>query len=475
MYFCKMARRKKKSYIFENIEVIDAAAKGKSVAKTEDGKVIFLTNAIPGDIVDIKTGKKRKSYFEGKAIKFHKLSERRAKPACQHFGVCGGCKWQHMQYDSQLYFKEKEVVQNLKRIGHLELPKITPILGCKKTYFYRNKMEFSFAKKRWLTYEEIQNEGEIDRNNACGFHISGMWDKILDIEKCHLQEEPSNEIRNFIKNFCIENNIEFYDPREQTGLVRTMMIRISSIGEIMLVIQFFANDTPKIELLLQAIDAKFKNITSLQYIINNKGNDSIYDQDVILYKGRNHIFEEMEGLKFKINAKSFYQTNSDQAYELYKITRDFAGLKGDELVYDLYTGTGTIAQFIAKKAKKVIGVESVPEAIADAKQNAKNNNIDNVDFFVGDMAKVFTKEFIEKNGKPDVIITDPPREGMHKKVVEQILNIAPKKIVYVSCNSATQARDLAILNETYKISKTQAVDMFPQTHHVENVILLEKR
>lgn len=470
-----MARRKKKSYIFENIEVIDAAAKGKSVAKTEDGKVIFLTNAIPGDIVDIKTGKKRKSYFEGKAIKFHKLSERRAKPACQHFGVCGGCKWQHMQYDSQLYFKEKEVVQNLKRIGHLELPKITPILGCKKTYFYRNKMEFSFAKKRWLTYEEIQNEGEIDRNNACGFHISGMWDKILDIEKCHLQEEPSNEIRNFIKNFCIENNIEFYDPREQTGLVRTMMIRISSIGEIMLVIQFFANDTPKIELLLQAIDAKFKNITSLQYIINNKGNDSIYDQDVILYKGRNHIFEEMEGLKFKINAKSFYQTNSDQAYELYKITRDFAGLKGDELVYDLYTGTGTIAQFIAKKAKKVIGVESVPEAIADAKQNAKNNNIDNVDFFVGDMAKVFTKEFIEKNGKPDVIITDPPREGMHKKVVEQILNIAPKKIVYVSCNSATQARDLAILNETYKISKTQAVDMFPQTHHVENVVLLEKR
>lgn len=470
-----MARRKKKSYIFENIEVIDAAAKGKSVAKTEDGKVIFLTNAIPGDIVDIKTGKKRKSYFEGKAIKFHKLSERRAKPACQHFGVCGGCKWQHMQYDSQLYFKEKEVVQNLKRIGHLELPKITPILGCKKTYFYRNKMEFSFAKKRWLTYEEIQNEGEIDRNNACGFHISGMWDKILDIEKCHLQEEPSNEIRNFIKNFCIENNIEFYDPREQTGLVRTMMIRISSIGEIMLVIQFFANDTPKIELLLQAIDAKFNNITSLQYIINNKGNDSIYDQDVILYKGRDHIFEEMEGLKFKINAKSFYQTNSDQAYELYKITRDFADLTGDELVYDLYTGTGTIAQFIAKKAKKVIGVESVPEAIADAKQNAKNNNIDNVDFFVGDMAKVFTKEFIEKNGKPDVIITDPPREGMHKKVVKQILNIAPKKIVYVSCNSATQARDLAILNETYKISKTQAVDMFPQTHHVENVILLEKR
>jgi 23S rRNA (uracil1939-C5)-methyltransferase len=470
-----MARKKKKSYIFENIEVIDAGAKGKSIAKTDDGKVIFLTNAVPGDIVDIQTGKKRKSYFEGKAIKFYKFSDKRTKPVCQHFGVCGGCKWQHMKYESQLFFKEKEVIQNLKRIGHLELPNVTPILGCKKQYFYRNKMEFSFAKKRWLTYEEIQKDEEIDRNNACGFHISGMWDKILDIEKCHLQEDPSNEIRNFVKNFCIKNNIEFYDPREQTGLVRTMMIRITSIGEIMIVIQFFADNIAKRELLLQAIADKFKDITSLLYIINSKGNDSIYDQNVITYKGRDHIFEEMEGLKFKINAKSFYQTNSIQAYELYKITRDFANLKGNELVYDLYTGTGTIAQFIAKKAKKVIGVESVPEAISDAKQNAKNNKIDNVEFFVGDMAKIFTKEFIEQNGKPDVIITDPPREGMHKKVVEQILNITPKKIVYVSCNSATQARDLSLLDSMYKITKIQAVDMFPQTHHVENVVLLEKR
>jgi 23S rRNA (uracil1939-C5)-methyltransferase len=470
-----MARRKKKSYIFENIEVIDAGAKGKSIAKTDDGKVIFLTNTVPGDIVDIQTGKKRKSYFEGKAIKFHKFSDKRTKPVCQHFGVCGGCKWQHMKYESQLFFKEKEVIQNLKRIGHLELPDVTPILGCNKQYFYRNKMEFSFAKKRWLTYEEIQKDEEIDRNNACGFHISGMWDKILDIEKCHLQEDPSNEIRNFVKNFCIKNNIEFYDPREQTGLVRTMMIRITSIGEIMIVIQFFADNITKRELLLQAIADKFKDITSLQYIINSKGNDSIYDQNVIAYKGRDYIFEEMEGLKFKINAKSFYQTNSEQAYELYKITRNFANLKGNELVYDLYTGTGTIAQFIAKKAKKVIGVESVPESISDAKQNAKNNKIDNVEFFVGDMAKIFTKEFIEQNGNPDVIITDPPREGMHKRVVEQILNIAPKKIVYVSCNSATQARDLALLDSMYKITKIQAVDMFPQTHHVENVVLLEKR
>ncbi len=470
-----MARRKKKSYIFENIEVVDAAAKGKSVAKTDDGRVVFLSNAIPGDIVDIQTGKKRKSYFEGKAIKFHKFSDRRAEPVCKHFGVCGGCKWQHMKYDSQLYFKEKEVVQNLKRIGHLELPEITPILGCEKQYFYRNKMEFSFAKKRWLTYEEIQTNDEIDRNNACGFHIAGMWDKILDIEKCHLQEEPSNAIRNFVKDFCIEHEIEFFDPREQTGLVRTMMIRIASTKEIMVVIQFFKEDSVKRELLLQAIADKFPEITSLQYIINEKGNDSIYDQEVVLFKGSDHIFEEMEGLKFKINAKSFYQTNSLQAYELYKITREFANLQGNELVYDLYTGTGTIAQFIAKKAKKVVGVESVPEAIADAKENAKNNKIDNVTFFVGDMAKVFTKEFIEQNGKPNVIITDPPREGMHKKVVEQILNIAPEKVVYVSCNSATQARDLSILDSMYKITKTQAVDMFPQTHHVENVVLLEKR
>ena len=470
-----MGRSKKKSYIFENIEVIDAGARGKTIAKAPDGRVIFLTNTVPGDIVDIQTGKKRKAYFEGKAIKFHKLSERRTEPVCEHFDNCGGCKWQHMKYEDQLFFKEKEVTNNLVRIGHVELPEITPILGCDKTYFYRNKMEFSFSSKRWLTYEEIKSEEEINDLNACGFHVAGMWDKILDVEKCHLQEDPSNQIRNFVKEFGIENDLEFYNPRAQEGFLRTMMVRISSNGEIMVVIQFFKEDKEKRELLLNAIEAKFKNVTSLQYIINSKGNDSIYDQDVILFKGRDHIFEEMEGLKFKINAKSFYQTNSYQAYELYKITRNFANLTGNELVYDLYTGTGTIAQFVAKKAKKVIGVESVPEAIADAKQNAKNNKIDNVAFFVGDMKEVFTDEFIKQNGQPDVIITDPPREGMHKKVVQQILKIQPKKIVYVSCNSATQARDLEILDAAYKIVKTQAVDMFPQTHHVENVVLLEKR
>jgi len=465
--------RKKKFHIFENIEVIDAGAKGKTIAKSPDGRVIFLSNAVPGDIVDIQTGKKRKAYFEGKAIKFHKLSKRRTEPVCEHFENCGGCKWQHMKYEDQLFFKEKEVTNNLIRIGHLELPEITPILGSEKQYFYRNKMEFSFSSSRWLTYEEINSEEEIDNRNACGFHIAGMWDKILDVSKCHLQEEPSNEFRNFIKNFSIEHELEFYNPRAQEGLLRTVMIRISSNGETMIVIQFFKEDIIKRELLLNAIADKFPNITSLQYIINSKGNDSIYDQDVILFKGRDYIFEEMEGLKFKINAKSFYQTNSYQAYELYKITRNFAGLSGNELVYDLYTGTGTIAQFVAKKAKKVIGVESVPEAILDAKENARNNKIDNVNFFVGDMKEVFTTEFIKQHGKPDVIITDPPRDGMHKKVVEQILAILPEKIVYVSCNSATQARDLEILAPKYKITKTQAVDMFPQTHHVENVVLLE--
>ena len=334
-------------------------------------------------------------------------------------------------------------------------------------------MEFSFSSSRWLTFEEIDSDQEIEDRNGLGFHVAGMWDKVLDIKKCHLQEDPSNEIRNCVRKFSIENDISFYNPRHQEGLLRTLMLRISSTGEIMVVLQMFEEDKEKRELLLNHLKENFPSITSLQYIINGKGNDSIYDQDIILYNGRDHIYEEMEGLKFKISAKSFYQTNSKQAYELYKVTRDFAGLTGEELVYDLYTGTGTIAQFVAKKAKKVVGIESVPQAIDDAKENAKANNIENTDFFVGDMKDVFTSSFIEKNGKPDVIITDPPRDGMHQKVVEQILKIAPKKVVYVSCNSATQARDLSLMKEQYRIVKTMAVDMFPQTHHVENVVLLE--
>ena len=467
--------RKKKFHLFENIEVVDTAAKGKSVAKSPDGRVVFLSNAVPGDIVDIRTGRKRKSYYEGKAVKFHHLSEKRVDPVCEHFGLCGGCKWQHMNYQDQLSYKQKEVTNNLIRIGHLELPEITPIAGCEKIYFYRNKMEFSFSDSRWLTEEELKSDIEFEDKNACGFHIPGMWDKILDVNKCHLQEDPSNAIRNSVKKFALENDITFFNPRQRTGMLRTLMIRISSTGEIMIVIQFFEDDKEKRELLLHHIAESFKEITSLQYIINEKGNDSIYDQDIILFQGRDHIFEEMEGLKFKINAKSFYQTNSSQAYELYKIARDFADLQGEEIVYDLYTGTGTIAQFVASKAKKVIGIESVPQAIEDAKENARLNGIDNTVFYDGDMAKVFTQEFIEQNGHPDLIITDPPRDGMHQKVVAQILHILPEKVVYISCNSATQARDLALMKEDYVIEKSQAVDMFPQTHHVENVVLLKRR
>ena len=468
-------RKNRRRKTFENVEVIDAGAKGKSVGKAPDGRVIFLTNAVPGDVVDVMTTKKRKAYFEGVATNFHTLSDRRTEPVCQHFGTCGGCKWQHMGYEHQLYFKQKEVENNLKRIGNLELPDTTPILGSKEQYFYRNKMEFSFSDSRWLTQKEINSDEEIDDRNALGFHIPGMWDKILDIKKCHLQQDPSNAIRLETKSFANKNGLTFFNPRKQEGLLRTLMIRTSSTGEIMVLIQFFEEDTKNRELLLNHLKETFPEITALLYVINSKGNDTIYDQEIICFSGRDHIFEEMEGLQFKINAKSFYQTNSAQAYELYKVTRDFAGLTGDELVYDLYTGTGTIAQFVSKKAKKVVGVESVPEAIEDAKANALHNNISNVDFYVGDMKNVFNDDFIAAHGQPDVIITDPPRDGMHKQVVEQLLQVAPPKIVYVSCNSATQARDLALMKEQYKVTKVQPVDMFPQTHHVENVVLLEKR
>ena len=430
---------------------------------------------MPGDVVDVQTFKKRKSYFEGKAIHFHKLSEHRVEPQCQHFGVCGGCKWQNMKYSQQLFYKNNEVFNNLKRIGKIELPEFEQILGSEKQFFYRNKMEFSFSDSRWLTENEIQNDNEIQERNALGFHIPKMWDKILDIEKCHLQQDPSNAIRNSLKQFATQNNIPFFNARNHGGLLRTLMIRTTSTGEVMVLIQFFKENKSQRELVLNFLSEKFPEITSLLYVINGKANDTLYDQDIKLFKGREYILEEMEGLQFSINAKSFYQTNSEQAYELYKITREFAGLTGNELVYDLYTGTGTIAQFVSKKAKKVIGVEAVPEAIADAKENAKRNNITNCEFFVGDMKEVFNAEFITTHGKPDVIITDPPRDGMHTAVVEQIMKIAPEKVVYVSCNSATQARDLALMDSLYKVTRVRPVDMFPQTHHVENVVLLEKK
>jgi len=470
-----MGRKNTDKVVFHQIKVLDAGAKGVSVAKAPDGKVVFIPNVVPGDVVDVQTFKKRKAYYEGKAVKFHELSEHRVDPICEHFGVCGGCKWQNMNYDQQLFYKHNEVKNHLQRIGKIELPEFEPILGSEKKFFYRNKMEFSFSNSRWLTEAEIGSDEDLGNRNALGFHIPKMWDKILDIKKCHLQEDPSNAIRNEIRDFANANNLTFFNPREHSGLLRTVMLRTASTGEIMLLIQFFEDDKANRELLLDHMYAKFPQITSLQYVVNNKANDTLYDQDIKLYKGRDYILEEMEGLKFSINAKSFYQTNSDQAYELYKITRDFAGLTGNETVYDLYTGTGTIAQFVSKKAKKVIGVESVPDAIKDAKANAERNNITNCEFFVGDMKVVFNDAFIAQHGQPDVIITDPPRDGMHKDVIEQILKIAPEKVVYVSCNSATQARDLALMDEKYKVTKVRPVDMFPQTHHVENVVLLERR
>jgi len=470
-----MARRKQNRKIFTELEVTDAGAKGKAVAKAPDGRVIFITNAVPGDVVDIQTTKKRKSYYEGTAIKQHTLSRKRTEPQCSYFGTCGGCKWQHMDYRYQLEYKQREVINNLQRLGNIDLPEVTPIAGSAKTYFYRNKMEFSFSDSKWLTLEQIQSDAIIEDRNALGFHMAGMWDKILDISKCHLQQDPSNAIRNSIREFATKNEMAFFNPKHQQGLLRTLMIRTTSTGEVMVLVQFLKEDVDKRTLLLDYLKETFPKITALLYVINGKANDTIYDQNVICYAGRDYIVEEMEGLQFKINAKSFYQTNAEQAYELYKITRDFAGLTGNELVYDLYTGTGTIAQFVAKKAKKVIGVEAVPEAIVAAKENAQLNKINNVDFFVGDMKKVFNDTFINAHGIPDVLITDPPRDGMHKDVVKQILNIAPKKIVYVSCNSATQARDIALMDAQYQVTRLQPVDMFPQTHHVESVVLLEKR
>lgn len=470
-----MSRKNTDKLVFYNIKVTDAGAKGVSVAKAPDGKVIFITNAVPGDVVDVQTFKKRKAYYEGKVIKIHEFSEFRVDPPCIHFGICGGCKWQNMEYRQQLNFKHNEVYNQLKRIGKVDLPEFEPILGSEKQYFYRNKMEFSFSDSRWLTEDEIGSDGEIDNRNALGFHIPKMWDKILDIQKCHLQEDPSNAIRNSLREFAKANNLEFFNPRHHSGLLRTMMIRTASTGEIMVLIQFFDDKPLEIEQVMQFLSDSFPQITSLLYVINQKPNDTLYDQEIILYKGRDFILEEMEGLQFSISAKSFYQTNSEQAYRLYSIARDFAGLTGNETVYDLYTGTGTIAQFVSRNAKKVVGVEAVPQAIEDARENAKRNNITNCEFLVGDMKDVFNDDFLKVHGKPDVIITDPPRDGMHKDVVDQLLRIGAPKIVYVSCNAATQARDLAILDEKYKVERVRPVDMFPQTHHVENVVLLTKR
>lgn len=469
-----MARNKRKEIFLENIEVLRAGAKGVSIGKSPDGKTVLIQDAVPGDVVNVSVFKKKSSYLEGKAVEILKKSEFRVDPRCIHFGTCGGCKWQNLSYEAQLKFKQDEVENNLKRIGKFENLEITPILGSANDYYYRNKLEFTFSNSRWLTLDEIRNTNETYDRNALGFHIPGQWSKVLDIKECHLQKEPSNAIRLEAKRFAVENGYDFYDLKNQEGFLRTLMIRSTQKGEFMVLVQFFKEDKEKREAFLENLKMKFPQILSLLYAINPKGNDSIYDLDIHTHSGQDFIMEEMEDLQFKIGPKSFYQTNPEQAYELYKITRDFAGLKGNETVYDLYTGTGTIAQFVAQKAKKVIGVEAVQEAIDAAKENARRNGIENCSFYCGDMKEIFTDEFIAENGNPDIIITDPPRDGMHKNVVETILRIHPEKVVYVSCNSATQARDLELMKEYYEIKKVQPVDMFPQTHHVENVVLLER-
>ena len=469
-----MAKKKKSLPIIENVCVTDIAAEGKAIAKI-DNMVVFIPYVVPGDVIDIQLTRKKNSYAEGKPLRFIEYSKLRTDAFCEHFGVCGGCKWQILPYSEQLRYKHQQVTDNLSRIGKIDLPEITPILGSDKTDFYRNKLEFTFSNKKWLTYEQVASGQSFDNMDALGFHIPGMFDKVLDINKCWLQEDVSNQIRNFIRKFCRDNQFSFFDLRNQNGLMRNLIVRTSSTGEIMLIVIFFENDKEKHELLLNAVAKEFPQISSLLYIINQKANDTITDQQVLTWKGNDFIYEEMEGLKFKIGPKSFYQTNSEQAYNLYKITRDFAGLTGNELVYDLYTGTGTIANFVAKQAKQVVGIEYVEEAIDDAKFNSQNNNIPNTLFYAGDMKDILTQDFINEHGKPDVIITDPPRAGMHNDVIDAILFADPERIVYVSCNPATQARDLNLLDEKYRVEKVQPVDMFPHTHHVENVVLLSRR
>ena len=457
--------------MIEGVEIIDVAAEGNSLARVND-MVVFIPYGAPGDVVDVKLDKKKKSYAEGHIERMVTPSPIRVEPMCEHFGTCGGCRWQHLPYEFQLKCKQQQVQDALERIAKVSIPEIAPILGSKQTREYRNKMEYTFSNKCWLTFEQLRSGAEFPDRDAAGFHISGAFDKVLDIKKCHLQDDFGNQLRLFIKAYGKEHGYSFYDLRAQQGLLRTLMIRIASTGEIMAVMVFGEDDKERINALLNAVADKFPQITSLLYVVNLKVNDTISDQEIITYRGKDYIEEEMEGLKFRVGPKSFYQTNSLQAYELYKVTREFAELVGDELVYDLYTGTGTIANFVAKKAQKVIGIEYVPEAIEDAKVNSAINSIDNTLFYAGDMKDVLTDEFIERHGRPDVIIVDPPRAGMHQDVVNVILNAAPKRIVYVSCNPATQARDLALLDEKYKVEAIQPVDMFPHTQHVENVVKL---
>ncbi len=467
--------KKKKNLILENIKLISAGAKGVAVGKTEEGKTVLVSGAVPGDVVNVRVKKAKSNYYEAEAIEITEKSPYRTAPKCVHFGVCGGCKWQNLSYEKQLDFKQDEVVNNIRRIGGIEHFEALPILGSEQKYFYRNKMEFSFSNARWLSNEEVISGEDISEKNALGFHIPGMWSKILDLKECFLQEEPSNEIRLAVRNYAIENNLDFYDVRNQEGFLRTLMLRQNSKGEWMVLFQLYREEKENRIRLFDYILQKFPQIKTLVFAINPKGNDSVYDLDIQTYFGEGFLYEEMDGLKFKIGPKSFFQTNYRQALNLYRKTLEFADITENDVVYDLYTGTGTIAQYLAKKAKYVIGIESVQEAIDAAVEHAKLNGLENCEFHCGDMKEVFTEEFLQNHPKADVLVTDPPRDGMHQKVVEQILKLSPNKIVYVSCNSATQARDLALMKDAYDVVKILPVDMFPQTHHVENIALLVKK
>lgn len=468
-------RKKHKNIVLENIKLISAGAKGVAVGRTEEGKTVLVSGAVPGDVVNARVKKSKSKYFEAEAVEIIEKSPFRTEPRCIHFGVCGGCKWQNLSYEKQLEFKQDEVFNHIKRIGGLDDFETLPILGSKEQYFYRNKMEFSFSNARWLTLDEVNSGEDFGNKNALGFHIPGMWSKILDLKECYLQEEPSNSIRLAVKNYAVENGLEFFDVKNQEGFLRTLMMRQNSKGEWMVLFQLYKEDQENREALFDFLLERFPQIKTLVYVINSKPNDSIYDQDVITYFGDGFLMEEMDGLRFKIGPKSFFQTNYKQALELYRKTLEFADLKGDEVVYDLYTGTGTIAQYVARNAKQVIGIESVQEAIDAANEHAELNGLSNCTFYCGDMKDIFNDDFLANHPKADVLITDPPRDGMHQKVVEQILKLSPEKIVYVSCNSATQARDLALMKEEYQLVKILPVDMFPQTHHVENIALLVKK
>ncbi len=472
-----MSRKRKPLPLLERVLITDMAAEGKSLARVDD-LVIFAPYVVPGDVVDLQLTKKKHSYAEAEAVKIHELSEHRVQPVCQHFGVCGGCKWQCLSYDQQLYWKQRQVMDALTRIGKVELPECTPIMGSWKTLEYRNKLEFGCANKRWLTKEQIASGEKFEHSESIGFHAGGAFDKILPIEQCHLMPPVNNALRNDIRDYAYEHGLTFYDAREHVGLLRGVMLRLSNTGELMLLIQFCIltkEEQEQAKGLMQHLHDNHPEISSLLWVNNTKCNDTFGDLEVHNFYGTDAIFLEMEGLRFKVGPKSFYQTNTDQAYELYKVARDFAQLEGNELVYDLYTGTGTIANFLARQARRVVGIEYVPDAIEDAKLNSQLNGIENTLFYAGDMKDVLNTEFIEKHGRPDVIVTDPPRAGMHTDVVNAILFANPKRIVYVSCNPATQARDLQLLDAQYRVTRIQPVDMFPHTQHVENVLLLEHR